>query len=158
MRTRLLTAAAALAGLGLLLVAGPALADCGGTNIRPDISGRWKDGRGNLRWPDSEWSVGISIAVVLPPGMVIDSFGCENVTRFNPQGTAYSARALPYDCARAPYFSYRVVKPLVARSGKALAWFGQRGGAPQFRTTVPAAQLLADGTIEATEVARPSCG
>jgi len=158
MRMRLLLTAAALALLGLLPAAGPAMADCRGVEIRPDISSRWKDGKGNLRWPDSEWSVELTTTVVLPPGMVIDRFGCETGTRFNPQGTAFSARALPYDCAGAPYFSYRVVKPLVAWSGKTPAWFGQRGGATQFRTTVPATQLLAEGTIEMTETGRPSCG
>jgi len=158
MRMRSPLTAAALAMLGWLPIATPALADCSGGDIRPDISSRWKDSKGNLRWPTHEWSSEITITVVLPPGMVIDRFGCETENRFNPQGTAYSGRALPYDCAGAPYFSYRVVKPLVAWSSKTPAWFGQRGGAPQFRTTATAAQLLSEGTIEVTKAERPSCG
>ncbi|EME71660.1 hypothetical protein H261_01971 [Paramagnetospirillum caucaseum] len=150
--------AVVLAGLGLPLAGGPAMAGCSVADIRPDISSRWKDGRGNLRWPVHEWSTEISTTVVLPPGMVIDRFGCETGTRFNPQGTAFSTRALPYDCVSAAYFSYRVVKPLVAWSGRTPAWFDQKGGALQFRTTATAAQLLAEGAIEVAEAGRPSCG
>jgi hypothetical protein len=138
--------------------AGPAPAECPATDVRPDVSGRWIDGKGNLRWPTSDWTSGIITTVVLPPGMVIDRFGCETGRDFNPQGTAFAARALPYVCSTAPYSSYRVVKPLVAWSGKAPAWFDQKGGGLQFRTTATAAQLVAEGSIEIVEAERPSCG
>lgn len=150
--------AAALAAFASSMPAGSAWADCRDADIRPDISSRWKDGQGNLRWPTHEWSTEITVTVILTPGMVIDTFGCEKMTRFNPQGTAYASRALPYVCSAAPYASYRVVKPLLAWSGKAAPWFDQKGGAPQFVTTVTAAELLADGTLERTEAGRPSCG
>lgn len=156
MTTRLLCAAAA--ALVALAGAASAWADCAPTDIRSDISGRWRDDRGNLRWPTSDWTGGIVTTVVLPPGMVIDRFGCEAGRDFNPQGTAFPARALPYVCATTPYRSYRVVKPLVVWSGKVPAWFDQKGGGTQFHTTATAAQLVADGSIEVTEIERPACG
>lgn len=158
MRIKSLLAAAGLAVSGLSLPAGSAWADCRDADIRPDISSRWKDGQGNLRWPTHEWSTEITVTVILTPGMVIDRFGCESGKQFNPQGIAYASRALPYVCSAAPYASYRVAKPLVAWSGKAAPWFDQKGGAPQFRTSVSAAELVADGTLERIEAGRPSCG
>nr|WP_068430812.1 TNT domain-containing protein [Magnetospirillum sp. XM-1]CUW38193.1 conserved exported protein of unknown function\ len=158
MRIRSLLTAAALAVFGLSLPAGPARAECRDVDVRPDISSRWKDGQGNLRWPTHEWSTEITVTVILTPGMVIDRFGCDKGKQFNPQGTAYASRALPYVCSAAPYSSYRVVKPLVAWSGRAAPWFDQKGGAPQFRTSVTAAELVADGTLERVEAGRPSCG
>lgn len=150
---------AVLAGIILVgTTAEPAHADCTAANIRPDISGRWLDGKGNLRWPAIDWTSGIVTAVVLPPGMVIDRFGCEAGHDFNPQGTAFAARALPYVCPSAPYYSYRVVRPLVAWSAKAPAWFDQKGGGVQFRTVATVAQLVAEGSIEPMDAERPSCG
>lgn len=144
--------------LAFSLPAEAATADCREADIRPDISSQWKDGQGKLRWPTHEWSTEITVTVILTPGMVIDRFGCEAGKQFYPQGVAFASRALPYVCSSAPYASYRVVKPLLAWSGKAAPWFDQKGGAPQFHTSVTAAELLADGTIERIEAGRPSCG
>lgn len=137
---------------------GPARAECVAGVVRSDISGRWLDDKGRLRWPSIDWTSGIVTTVVLPPGMTIDRFGCETGRDFNPQGTAFAARALPYVCSTAPYRSYRVVRPLIAWSAKAPAWFDQRGGGVQFRTSAPVEQLVADGSIEVVEAERPSCG
>lgn len=155
---RLLPMAAGLVLFAWFLPAAAAPADCREADIRPDISAKWKDGQGKLRWPTHEWSTEISVTVILTPGMVIDQFGCETGKQFSPQGVAFASRALPYVCAAAPYASYRVVKPLLAWSGKAAPWFDQKGGAPQFRTAVTVAELLSDGTIERVEANRPSCG
>jgi hypothetical protein len=141
-----------------LLLAGPALADCTAPEIRSDIAAQWKDGAGNLRWPPNDGAAGTITPVVLAPGMVLDRYGCETGTFLSPRGAAFTARALPYVCASAPYFTYRVTRPLLAWTAKAAPWFDQRGGATQFQTDASVAQLLADGVIEKVAADRPACG
>ncbi|ARJ66662.1 hypothetical protein WV31_13765 [Magnetospirillum sp. ME-1] len=141
-----------------VLLAGPAWADCKAPEIRSDIAAQWKDGSGNLRWPPNDGAAGTITPVVLAPGMILDRYGCEGGTFLSPRGAAFSARALPYVCATAPYFTYRVVRPLLAWTAKAAPWFDQKGGATQFQTDASVAQSLADGVIERIESGRPSCG
>jgi len=141
-----------------LLLAGPAWADCTPPEVRTDIAATWKDGSGNLRWPPNDGAAGVVTPVVLAPGMVLDRFGCETGTFLSPRGAAFTARALPYVCATAPYYTYRVVRPLLAWTAKAAPWFDQKGGATQFQTDANVAQLLADGVIEQVKAERPACG
>lgn len=141
----------------LWLLAGPALADCTPPEIRPDIAAQWKDGSGALRWPPNDGAAGAITPLVLAPGMIIDRYGCEGGTFLSPRGTAFAARALPYVCATAPYFTYRVARPVVAWTAKAAPWFGQKGGATQFQTDASVRQMLADGVIEAVSADRPAC-
>jgi hypothetical protein len=141
-----------------LMLAGPAWADCTPPETRPDIAAQWRDGNGNLRWPPNDGAAGTITPVVLSPGMVIDRFGCEGGNYFSPRGAAFTARALPYVCVSAPYFTYRVVRPVVAWTAKAAPWFDQKGGATQFQTDASVAQLLADGVIEKVAADKPTCG
>jgi hypothetical protein len=142
----------------VMLLSGPALADCTAPEIRSDIAAQWKDGNGNLRWPPNDGAAGAITPVVLSPGMVIDRFGCEGGNFFSPRGAAFTNRALPYVCATSPYFTYRIVRPLLAWTAKAAPWFDQRGGATQFQTDASVAQLLADGVIEKVSADKPACG
>lgn len=142
----------------ILAAAGPSWADCTAPEIRSDIAAQWKDGNGNLRWPPNDGAAGAVTPVVLAPGMVIDRFGCEGGNYFSPRGAAFAARALPYVCATAPYYTYRVTRPLLAWTAKAAPWFDQKGGATQFQTDASVAQLLADGVIEAVKADRLACG
>jgi hypothetical protein len=157
MRLHILSALTAVAACAVLTAAAPAMANCTGDAIRPDLGDQWKDASGKLRWPNEDWSAGLNVTILLMPGTLIDHFGCDSGNRFHPQGTSFSARALPYDCTREPYRSYRVLRPVPVKSAQTPKWFGQRGGAIQYRTTVSAAELLADGTLEPVEAARPSC-
>lgn len=141
-----------------VLLAAPALADCKAPEVRSDIAAQWKDGDGKLRWPPNDGAAGAITPVVLAPGMILDRYGCEGGTFLSPRGAAFSARALPYVCATAPYFTYRVARPLLAWTAKAAPWFDQKGGATQFQTDASVAQLLADGVIEPVAAERPSCG
>lgn len=148
-----------LAGFAVfLLLAGPALADCKAPEIRSDIAAQWRDGNGALRWPPNDGAAGAITPVVLAPGMILDRYGCEGGTFLSPRGAAFSARALPYVCATAPYYSYRVVRPLLAWTAKAAPWFDQRGGATQFQTDASVAQLRADGVLEVVAAEPPPCG
>ncbi|KIL98123.1 Rhs family protein [Paramagnetospirillum magnetotacticum MS-1] len=140
------------------MLAGQAFADCTAPDIRSDIAAQWKDGSGNLRWPPNDGAAGAITPVVLTPGMVIDRYGCEWGNFFSPRGAAFAARALPYVCATSPYFTYRVVRPVVAWTAKAAPWFDQKGGATQFQTDASVSQLLADGVIETVAAERPACG
>ncbi len=136
-----------------LLLAGPALADC----TPPEILAKWKTTEGKVIWPPNDGAAGTITPVVLSPGMILDRYGCETGNFLSPRGAAFSARALPYVCATAPYFTYRVVRPLLAWTAKAAPWFGQPGGATQFQTDAAVAQLLADGVIETVNTERPAC-
>lgn len=157
MRLRIVLAAAVLAAFTMLTSAAPAMAGCSGETIRPDLADRWKDAAGKPRWPNEDWSGGLNVTILLLPGTVIDRFGCDDGKHFSPQGTPFAARALPYDCTRESYRSYRVLRPFPVRSAEAQGWFGQRGGAVQYSATVSARELLADGSLEPVEAARPSC-
>lgn len=147
-----------VATLSGVIVASPAMAGCVGERVRADLTDRWKDANGNPRWPNEDWSGALNVTILLMPGTEIDHYGCDNATRFSPQGTAFSARALPYDCASEPYRRYRVAKPLLVRELKVQSWFGQKGGGTQYRTTTPAEQLINEGALEVVEAERPSCG
>jgi hypothetical protein len=145
----------------LILMAGfaaPSWADCTPPQIRADIAPKWKDGSGNLVWPPNDGAAGTVTPVVLEPGMILDRYGCEGGNFLSPRGAAFTNRALPYVCATAPYFTYRVSRPLLAWTAKAAPWFDQKGGATQFQTDASVGQLLADGVLEKVTVQAPACG
>lgn len=80
--------------------------------------------------------------------MLLDRFGSTGGRFFSPQGAPYGARALPYVCPAQVYTVYKVDGPLVVQSGTAAPWFGEPGGAIQYKTSETAAQLLAERKIE----------
>jgi hypothetical protein len=62
---------------------------------------------------------------------------------------------LPTICANEPYALYRVLKPLPVASGKALAWFGQTGGATRYKTEADADALVRDQVLEKVPLVGP---
>jgi hypothetical protein len=80
--------------------------------------------------------------------MLLDRFGSTGGRFFSPLGAPYSARALPYVCAAQVYTVYRVHGPLEVQSGTAAPWFGEPGGAIQYKSDGTAAELLATSKIE----------
>jgi Tuberculosis necrotizing toxin len=123
--------------------------------VRPNLSARWLDPRGNLAWPPDDGFAAVPAGVVLPPGMLIDRFGATTGRFFSPKGASFDARALPYACETQVYTAYRVERPLYVWSGKAAEWFDEPGGATQFETDATVAQLLKDHTIAAVRRAGP---
>lgn len=116
-------------------------------NVRPGLDKRWIDPAGKIRWPPDDGFAATPVPVVLSVGLLIDRFGSDTGRFFSPRGAAYSARALPYTCEALVYAEYRVAAPLLAWTGKAVAWFDEPGGATQFETDAPASLLVADRTI-----------
>jgi hypothetical protein len=117
---------------------------------RPDLDPRWYDASGNFSWPPNDGFAAAPVAVTLPPGMLLDRFGSPGGRFFSPQGAPYSARALPYVCPAQVYTVYKVHGPLAVQSGTAASWFGEPGGAIQYKSGDTAAQLLTTGKIETT--------
>ena len=115
---------------------------------RPDLGRQWFNPEGKLRYPPDDGFAGHAVFVVLPPGVLLDRFGEETGRFFSPKGASHSGRALPSVCTSQSYAVYRVRVPLPAWAGTAVRWFGEPGGATQFKTDTPAAMLLADGTLE----------
>jgi hypothetical protein len=124
---------------------------------RADLSQEWVDPAGSLRWPPDDGFAGTPVAMVLPPGMLIDRFGAPTGRFFSPRGASFAARALPYACEGLAYTTYRVERPLFVWAGKAAAWFDERGGATQFETDAPAALLIADHVIAPVHAGPASC-
>ena len=116
--------------------------------LRATLGDKWIDAKGNIVWPPADGFSGVPIAIVLPPGMLLDRFGGPNGRFFSPKGAAYGARALPYDCGLLTYTTYRVKAPLLVWVGHAAPWFDETGGATQFETDATAAQLVVDATLE----------
>lgn len=127
--------------------------------VRHGADPQWYDAGGNLRWPPDDGFAAAPVAVVLPPGMLLDRFGSPGGRFFSPQAAPYDARALPYMCQDQVYTVYRVDRPLPANAGTAAPWFGEPGRAIQYQTAETAAQMLADHTIEALPDPGPApCG
>jgi uncharacterized Zn-binding protein involved in type VI secretion len=115
--------------------------------FRPDLDDKWFDDNGELRWPPNDGFAETPTDTTLPPGTQIDRFGRESGTFLSPQGSAYGDRALPYDQAKMPYYSYEVVKPLPVKAGTAAPWFDESGTAVQYKTSAPVEDLVKDGYL-----------
>ncbi|MBL0164400.1 MAG: glycohydrolase toxin TNT-related protein [Xanthomonadales bacterium] len=85
-------------------------------------------------WPPNSGRVGPVQVLDLQPGAIIDRFGLPHGRFLSPQGTPFSARALPsaYEAKKA-YFMYEVIQPIPSvTQSRALPWFGQRGMGVQY--------------------------
>jgi hypothetical protein len=80
--------------------------------------------------------------------MVVDRFGSEGCAFFSTLDQGFGARAMPYICQRMAYTVYRVKKPIAVEACPAAGWFGEPGGAPQFKATQSVAALIETGAIE----------
>lgn len=117
-------------------------------NVRPDLDRQWLDAAGALRWPPNDGFAEAPMAIVLPPGLLIDRFGGDTGRFFSPKGASFDARALPSACEKQRYTVYRIALPLLVWTGKAARWFDEPGGATQFETDATASLLLMDHVIE----------
>lgn len=115
--------------------------------LRADLGPPWLvDGK--LSWPPNDGCDGAAHAESLQPGARIDRYGSENGSYFATPGTAYEARALPYDPTKLPYTVYVVKKQFTVQECKIAAWFGEPGGGEQFKANESAAQLRSEGMID----------
>ena len=104
--------------------------------------------RPRYAWPES--SVGESAAgepAVLEPDVVLDRLGDGWGRVVFPEGTAFELRSQPAEHLRRPYRRYRVLRPLPVLRSVVAAWFGQPGGAVQYRTTHPLMDLEGLGYV-----------
>lgn len=150
-------------GLWLLLLAGCAAgvpappADFPPT-LRPALYPAWIDAGGRVNWPANDGCAAAPVTVTLPAGMVVDRFGSEGGNFLSTPDQGFGARAMPYVCQRMAYTVYRVKQPVTAQACPAAAWFGEPGGAPQFKTAENVAALLRDGVLEADLAATQRAG
>jgi hypothetical protein len=111
---------------------------------RSDVVPQWVA----LDWPKNDGCAAAPVSQTLAVGTLIDRFGNEYGSYFSPKGASFAARALPYVCAQTQYTVYRVTRPLHVATCKAVAWFGEPGGATQYKTDAPALKLRESGAIQ----------
>ncbi|MEO0401140.1 MAG: glycohydrolase toxin TNT-related protein [Pseudomonadota bacterium] len=114
---------------------------------------------GELLWPN-EATTGVPdgfartpVADTLDEGTFIDRYsqstGVDDGGSFlSPRGAPYESRSLPYNPDMQQYSVYRVAKPLPVQSGQAAPWFGQPGGATQYKTGLSVGDLVKQGYLE----------
>ena len=111
---------------------------------RSDVVPQWVV----LDWPKNDGCAGAPASQTLAAGTLIDRFGNEYGSYFSPKGASFASRALPYVCSQTQYTVYRVIRPLHVATCNAAAWFGEPGGATQYKTDEPALKLRESGAIE----------
>ena len=116
-------------------------------NARPDLRGWWLDQNSQYLFPPNGGFARTPRTVTLAPGARIDRYGSPGGVYLAPAGTAYEARAVPYEKAKMEYHRYRVVRPLAVKAGTIAPWFDQRGGGVQYRTEKPVRQLIDEGYL-----------
>jgi hypothetical protein len=117
-------------------------------NLRAQLFPQWVDQNKRIKWPSDDGCASAPVPISLPAGMVIDRFGSEGGNFFSTPDQSFGARAMPYICPRMAYTVYRVKKTLAAEACPAVGWFGEPGGAPQFKTAQNVAALIVAGMIE----------
>jgi hypothetical protein len=120
---------------------------------------QWNGDKAKVGWPAKDGCATVPQAKTLTPGELIDRFGAETGNFFSPKGESYPGRAVPYICQRMDYRVYRVKTPVHVSACKASSWFGEPGGATQYKTAGAAADLRKTGAIEVvSESAAGSAG
>jgi hypothetical protein len=117
----------------------------------------WKSADGTWIYPPNGGVEGLSAGTNIGQGSKIDRYGGRIDARSgefidtgrytSPVGASYSSRALPPGTNEGFYKSYIVLKPIPADAGTATAWFGEVGGATQFKTELTIEQLKNGGFI-----------
>lgn len=126
--------------------------------VRPDLDLKWLAADGTVNYPPHDGFAGKPHHKTLRPGVLIDRFGGSG-RYFSPKGEPFDARALPSVCAAQIYTVYKVLKPLIVESGKAVPWFDEPGGAMQYETKEPSANLVKEHVIEPVANGGPApCG
>jgi hypothetical protein len=126
---------------------GKALGLASNPDYRPSLDAKWFEPDGSVRWPPNNGAVGAERPVTLARGTTIDRYGSERGKYASPAGAPYGARALPYEQTKMPYARYEVVKEFPAHESVAAPWFDEPGGATQFRTDKPIADLVREGYL-----------
>jgi hypothetical protein len=116
-------------------------------NARPDLRGWWLDQNSQYLFPPNGGFARTPRTVTLMPGTRIDRYGSPNGAYLAPAGTAYEARAVPYEKAKMEYHRYQVVRRFAVKAGAIAPWFDQRGGGVQYQTAKPVRQLIDEGYL-----------
>lgn len=104
----------------------------------------YRDGNGWIYPPDNGFVIGpdgqpIEWVQTLIPGRHIDRYGSVYGGFLAPEGTPYSARAIPPSsldstpAAPCNYHDYVVLRPLPVDAGPIAPWFAQPGGGEQYQ-------------------------
>jgi Tuberculosis necrotizing toxin len=111
---------------------------------KKSLDEKWYDSKtGDLKWPpDDGFAAGTKYNTTLKTGSVVDRYGGPTGTYTSPKGASYGSRALPYDKSQMPYKQYEVLRPVPVEAGKAAPWFGEAGGATQYKTGMTIQELL----------------
>ncbi|MFD0047794.1 T7SS effector LXG polymorphic toxin [Actinomycetes bacterium NPDC127524] len=89
---------------------------------------------GSINWPPNNGFEGERILQVLEPGTIIDRYGAPQGYFLSPVKTPYEQRALALHSDEAPYYQYKIIRPLEVESGKIAPWFDRSGGGTQYLT------------------------
>ncbi len=104
--------------------------------------------RTRYAWPEvSAGQASAGEPAVLEPDVVLDRLGDGWGRVLFPEGTAFGRRSEPAEHLSRPYRRYRVLRPLPVWRAITAAWFGQPGGAVQYRTTHPLLELEGLGYV-----------
>lgn len=134
----------------------PAPATARPPGLRPDLDVHWIGPDGQLLTPEKHDGFNAEpVQSTLQPGRLIDQFGGPGRI-FSPKGEPFAQRSLPTQCETQPYEVYRVLKPLLVKSGKAAAWFDQPGGATRYEADEASEALVAEHILEPVPDAGPA--
>lgn len=111
-------------------------------------------------WPRNDGFEADPSSGTIDPAKVkfVDRYGAPSgtfVSPADPESATYGARALPYDKNKMPFHRYEVLKPIPVKAGKAAWWFGEPGGAVQYKTEKTVQQLIDDGSLKEVPAGPP---
>jgi hypothetical protein len=120
--------------------------------LYPNDMTPWMNPNGTWKYPTlNDGAKAPGVPTSLPVGTLFDRLGTETGNFGSPVGTRFSARALPPEAANAPYFVYKIMKPIPPEwvlSGETAEWFGQSGGGTQYKFTKSIDWLKKNGYID----------
>lgn len=106
----------------------------------------WKDAQNQWIWPPNNGFHNVPKADVLKAGqeLVIDRFGSAKGRFVSPAGESIEARALAPDTDKTAsnYHRYQVKGDINVESGTATPWFGEPGGAVQYKLSNSVENLI----------------
>lgn len=120
---------------------------------RVDLAGRWIDDSGKYIFPSKDLGyedgcLKPAHPMTLQPPNKIDRYGSPRGNYLSPPQISYEARALPYDKAKMPHYTYEVLKALTVQECTAVPWFDQAGGGVQYKVAEPVQQLVDEGYLK----------
>jgi len=109
----------------------------GNIKFKPDV---YTDYYGPNGWiyPSNDGFMGnVRKKATLKPGEIISRYGNSTGSFASPEGTPFSARALPPDTNLSNYHRYKVLRDIPVDSGLVAPWFNQTGGGIQYKFSNP---------------------